>query len=151
MLIIQLIISSLSLHNLNLLLCILSIFYFDIVLMALFCAAIRIDSFSLLSFPFLSHVHVFSCKISLVCRLKCSHSCFFSHFCLQIIFVLLMLVLSILFLVTTISLPLRFFNVVFWNFFRCINFIFNAGESSSSSFSWQSVCLHHLWDVRPYA
>ena len=34
-------------------------FFFDIVLRALFCAAIRRDSVSLSRFPFLSHVQVF--------------------------------------------------------------------------------------------
>ena len=47
---------------------------FDIVLMASFCAVIRRDSFSLLMFPFLIHVQVFLCEISLVCHLKCPYS-----------------------------------------------------------------------------
>ncbi len=38
--------------------------------MVLFCAAIRRDSVSLLKFPFLSHVHLFSREMSLVSRLK---------------------------------------------------------------------------------
>ena len=37
--------------------------------MALFCAAFRRDSTSLLRFPFLSKV--FKCEIYLICRLKC--------------------------------------------------------------------------------
>ena len=37
-------------------------------------------------FPFLSHVQVFSCKILLVCRLKCPHSCFSFHFHFLVIF-----------------------------------------------------------------
>ena len=53
---------------------------FDIVLVALFCAAIRRDSVSLLRFPFLSRVQVFSSETSLVCRLKYPYSCFSSHF-----------------------------------------------------------------------
>ena len=50
--------SSLSLHSLHLLFsCVLSILALIwLVLMALFCAAIRRDSVSLLKFPFLSHV-----------------------------------------------------------------------------------------------
>ena len=79
-----------------------------IVLMALFWAAIRRDSVSLLRFLFLSHTRVFSSKTSLVCRLKCRWSCFSSHFCFLVISVLLMLVLSVLFLVFLISLPPRF-------------------------------------------
>ena len=54
--------------------------------MALFRAAIRRDSVSLLRFPFLIHVKVFSCRISLVSCLKCPYSCFsfpflFSSYC----------------------------------------------------------------------
>ena len=41
-----------------------------LVLIALFCAAIRRDSVSLLRFPFLCHVHVFLCEMSIVSRLK---------------------------------------------------------------------------------
>ena len=77
---------------------------FDIVLITFFCAAIRRDSFSLLRFPFLCHVQVFSCAILLVCLLKYPYSCFSSHFYLLIFFALLMLVLSVLFLVTVICL-----------------------------------------------
>ena len=67
-LIMWLIVSSLSPHNLHLLFrCILSILALIwLVLMALFCAAIRRDSFSFLRFPFLSHVHVFSCEMLLI-------------------------------------------------------------------------------------
>ena len=56
-----LIVLSLSPHNLHMLFCcILSILAFIwLVLMALFWAAIRGDSVSLLRFPFLSHIHVF--------------------------------------------------------------------------------------------
>ena len=76
------------------------------VLIASFWAAIKRDSFSFLRFSFLSHVQVFSCEISLVCRLKSPCRCFSSHFCFLVIFVLLIFVLSVLFLVTVISLPL---------------------------------------------
>ena len=48
--------------------------------MALFCAAIRRESVSLLGFPFLSHVQVFLYEISSVCRLKYPYSCFSSNF-----------------------------------------------------------------------
>ena len=61
-LIMWLIISSLSPHSLHLLFCwvfsILTLIW--LVLMALFCATIRRYSVSLLMFPFLSHVQVFS-------------------------------------------------------------------------------------------
>ena len=66
-----LIVSYLSQHNQHLLffwvLSILALIW--LVLMALFCAAIRRDSVSLLKFPFLSHVLVFSCEMSLFSRL----------------------------------------------------------------------------------
>ena len=68
-LIISLIISSVSSHQ-NLLFCALSIFSFDIDRMALFCAAIKRDSVSLLSFHFLGLVLVFSCEIFLFCPLN---------------------------------------------------------------------------------
>ena len=71
-LIMWLIVSSLSPHNLDLLFCcVLSILAFMwLVLMALFWVAIRRDSVSLLRFPFFTHVHVFSCEMSLVSHLK---------------------------------------------------------------------------------
>ena len=43
-------------------------------------AAIRSDLVSLLMFPFLNYVHVFSCAISTVSRLKLPYSCFSSQF-----------------------------------------------------------------------
>ena len=101
-LIMWLIVSSLSPA---ILLCL--VYYFlDIILMGLCCA--RRDSVSLLRFPLLSHVHVFSCEISLVCRLKCPYSCFSSHFCFLLIFVLLMHLLFVLILMAVIGLPLCF-------------------------------------------
>ena len=78
--------------------------------MALFYTAIRRDSVSLLKFPFLSHVQVFSCEISLVCRLKFPYNSFSSHFCSLLIVVLLILVLLVLFLVAISSLSLLFFK-----------------------------------------
>ena len=79
-------------------------FCFDIVLMVLFSAAIGRDSISVLRLPFFSPVLVFSCEVSLVCRLKYPYSCFSSHFYFLIIFVPLMLLLFVLFLVAVISL-----------------------------------------------
>ena len=71
-LIMWLMVSSLSPHNLHLLFCcVLSIFSLIwLVLMALFCAAIRRDSVSLLKFPFLTHVQVLSCEMLFISRLK---------------------------------------------------------------------------------
>ena len=77
--------------------------------MVFICVTVRRDSVSFLRFPFLSHVQVLPCNMSLVCRLKCPYSCLSSHFCFLIIFVLLILVLSVLFMVAMISLPPRFF------------------------------------------
>ena len=59
-LIMWLMVSSLTLHSQHLLFCcVLSILALIwLVITALFCAAIRRDSFSLLKFPFLSHVQV---------------------------------------------------------------------------------------------
>ena len=71
-LIIWLIVSSLSPHSLHSLFCwVLSIRdLIWLVLMALFCAAIRRDSVSLLKFPFLSHVLVLSWEILFISHLK---------------------------------------------------------------------------------
>ena len=83
-LIMWLIVMSLSLHNLHLLFyCILSILALIwLFFIALFYAAIRRDSVSLLRFPFLSHVHVISWEILFISRLKRPLSCFFPIFVL---------------------------------------------------------------------
>ena len=67
-----LMVSSLSPHSLHLLFyCVLSILALIwLVLSALFCAAIRRDSVSLLKFHFISHVHVLSCEMLFISRLK---------------------------------------------------------------------------------
>ena len=67
-----LMVSSLSPHCLHLLfVCVLSILTLIwMVIMALFCAAIRKDSVSLLKFPFLSHVQILSCEMLFISRLK---------------------------------------------------------------------------------
>ena len=72
--------------------------------MVLFCAAIRRDSVSLLKFLNFSHIHVFSCEISLVSRLKCPLSYFSSDFC----FFFFLFVLSVLLPVAVISFLPRF-------------------------------------------
>ena len=65
-------VSSPSPHNLHLpFYCIFSIIaLIRLVLMALFCTDIWRDSVSLLRFPFISHVHVFSYEMSFVSRFK---------------------------------------------------------------------------------
>ena len=76
------IVLSQSPHNLPLQFCyVLSILALTLlVLMALFSAAIRKDSVSLLKFSFLSHVHVFSREIPPVSRLKYHKVAFFPFF-----------------------------------------------------------------------
>ena len=82
LLIMCLFVSSLSPHNLYLSFCsvltILTLIW--VVLMALFCAAIRRDLVSFLRFPLFSHVHVYSCEMSVVSLLKPPRGCFSSHF-----------------------------------------------------------------------
>ena len=72
LLIMWLMVSSLSLHSLHLLFCwvisILTLIW--LVLMVLFCAAIRRDSVSLLKFPFLIQVQVLSCAMLFIRHLK---------------------------------------------------------------------------------
>ena len=81
-LIMSLMVSSLSPHNLHLLLfCVLSILaLLWLVLLALFCAATKRNSVSLLRFPFPSHLHIFSCVMLLVSQLKCQQSYFLFPF-----------------------------------------------------------------------
>ena len=107
LLIMWLMASSLSLHSLHLLFCcVLSILALIwLVLMALFCAAIRRHSVSLLKFLFLSHVQVLSCEMLFISRLNRPQSCFPSHFCFLVIVILLSIVLSVSFLMAVISPP----------------------------------------------
>ena len=95
-LIMWLIVSSLSPHSLHLLFCcVLSIHALIwLVLLALFCAAIRRVSVSLLRFPFLSLVQVFSCEMMFICRLKRPYSCFSSYFCFLFIVIQMSIVLA---------------------------------------------------------
>ena len=60
--------------------------------MALFCAAIKRDSVSLLGFPFTTHDQVFSCEMSLV-------------------IIILLILVFMLFLVALISLSLFFYTL----------------------------------------
>ena len=78
LLIVWLIVSSLSPHNLHMLFCcVLSILaLISLVLMTLFYAANKRDSVSHLRFPFLRHVHVFSCDMSLGSHLKRLERCY---------------------------------------------------------------------------
>ena len=89
-----LMVSSLSPHSRHLLFCcVFSILaLIELVLMALFYAAIRRDSVSLLKFPFLSQVLVFWCEMLFISHLKRPLSCFSSHFCFVVIVILLAIV-----------------------------------------------------------
>ena len=110
-LIMWLMVSSLSPHSLHLLFCyVLSIIALIwLVLIALFCAAIRKDSVSFLKFPFLSHVQVLSCEMLFISRSKLPWSCFSFHFCFLVFVILLSIVSSVLFLMAVISPPCESF------------------------------------------
>ena len=137
LLIIWLISSFLSLHNLHLLFCcVLSILVWkELVLMASSCAAIRRDSVSFSGFPFLNHVQVFSCENSLACRFKFPYSFFFrcllsSYFCSVDV--------CVAWIVSggcNQSSPVLFY-VVFVALYQCIDAILNTSEFSFSLFSW---------------
>ena len=83
---------------LAILLCIIDLHLNIIGPYAVFCAAKRRGSVSLLKLPFLSHLHVLSCVISSVYRKKYPISRFSSHFCFFVFLVFLILVLSVLLL-----------------------------------------------------
>ena len=126
-----LIVSSLSPHNIHLLFCcVLSIFALMwLVFMALFCAAIRRDSVSLLRFPFLSHVHVFSCEMSL----KTSTELFFftllfSGYCRSVNLCVVSIVSG-----DCNQSSSAFFYVVFESLYRWVRAVFKAGKSPSPS------------------
>ena len=71
-------------------------------LKALFCTAIIRDPVSLFRFP-VCNVHVLSCEMPLVNRLKHSFCCFSFHVCFLVSVILLVLVLSVLFLEAVLS------------------------------------------------
>ena len=136
-LIMWLIAASLSPHNLHLLFCcVLSILVLIwLVLMAFFCAAIRRDSISLLRFSFLSHVHVFSCDMSFLCRLKRPSSCFSSHLFSGYCRPAGPRVVSIVSGGCNQSSSALSY-VVFKSLYRCVHAVFTVDKSSSSFFSW---------------
>ena len=118
--------------------------------MTLFCAVVRRDLVSLKRFLLLSHVQVFSCKISSVYRLKYTYSCFSPHFCFLVV-VLLIIMTSVKFLVAVSSLSLLFFlcslrflllmhphHFQYWRVLVLLLFLTYI------------VCLYHLSDVRLY-
>ena len=150
--IIWLMVSSLFPHNLHLLFCcvfsILGLIF--LILMALFCPAIRRDSISLLRFPFLNHVHIFFSEKLLTSCLKRQLSCFASHFWFLVVIVQLVFVLSVLLRVAVISLPPRFWSLqvvvlMHQHCFQCWQVIFFL------LFLVHIVCQRHLWDLMPPA
>ena len=132
---IWIIVSSLSLHNLHLLICwVLSIFAFIwLDLMALFCTAISRHSVSCFRYPFLNHVHVFSCAISLIFRSNYPYSCFSSHFCFLVFVVFLSITNDVIRCYNWTYLALC--NAVFESVCWCIYAIIKAGEFLSFFFS----------------
>ena len=99
------------------------------VLMALFCAAIRRASVPLLRFSFRSHVQVFSCAISPVCRLKYPYSCFSSHFCFLVFVVFLSILMLPVLLAALINLSLLF---LIWSLGPCIETSTQSSRLASS-------------------
>ena len=102
-----------------------------ILLLCVFCAASRRESFSLLIFPFLSHIHIFSGEISLV---ELSIQLFF-FFVFWLFFFCWCLCCLYRFW-SLKSVVLWTLHVIFKSLYRCINAVFSAGKSSSSFFSW---------------
>ena len=122
--------------------CYFAIFVFTLfVHMALFCVAIRRDSFSLLRFPFLRHAQTSSWEISLVCRFKYPYNCFSSHICFLVIVVLLILVLLVLFLVAVISLSLLFLSA----FHHTTKMVY--AQTRICPWKWNTKMSLRLWDI----
>ena len=139
-----LIVSSLSPHSLHLLFCwVLSILALIwLVLMALSCAAIRRDSVSLLRFPFLSQVQVFWCEMLFISRLKAVTVFYFPFLflsCRSIVYHVVRIVSD-----GCNQCSFVFFYVVFEPLYRCINAVFDAGNSSSS------LCTRYIWSAPLY-
>ena len=133
-LLMQLIVSSRSLHSIHLLFCcVLSILALIwLVLTALFCAAIRSDSVSLLMFPFLSQVQAFSCEMWVF---QMPIELFFFPFLFPCYYH------SVVHRVVSFDTDgcnqfFVFFDLVFESLYRYVNAFFNAGKSSSFLFYW---------------
>ena len=135
-----LIVLSPSQRNWHLLFCrvlsILALTY--LVLTALFCAAIRKESVSLLRFPFFNHVHVFSCKIPLVSRLIKPCSCLLSIFFFVDVYVVCIVAGH-----CNLSLSMIVY-VIFVSLYRYINAIFNPGKTFYFFFSWHLQSMSAL-------
>ena len=99
-------VSSRSLHNLHLLFCCVFWYFAStyLIFMMLFNATIRRDSISFFRLPYRRYVHVFSCAISSICRLKYPWNCFCHFRFLLFVAFLLFRMLPLLFLAVQISL-----------------------------------------------
>ena len=86
---------------------------------------------TLFNFPFLSYIQVFSSEMSFISRLK-RPELFPSHFCFVVIVILLVTSQSVSFLMAVISPPSCFFYVIIESLYRCLDTVFDAGNSSSS-------------------
>ena len=152
-------VSSLSPNNLHLLFCYVLSFLALIwlVLMALFCATIRRDSVSLLKFPFLIHVHVFSGTMLLVSCLKRPYSCFSSHFCFLVMIRDVSIVSGCCYQSSS-----TLFYVVLKSLNWCVNAVFKASKTSppfiletynlsTSSLGCNALCMviifFFLWSI----
>ena len=140
-LIMWMIVSSLSPHNLHLLFFASLLFSFHIVLLVLFCAASRRDVVSFLRFSFLSLVQVFSSEILLVCISKL-HTVVYLP-----IFVFLLFCSFIACIICIVFWSLK---SVFLRAFLCnLQVILSIHRLSwmLAPPSKQTVYLRHLWDV----
>ena len=134
-LIIWLMVSTLSLCLHLLFCCHLSILTLIwLVLIVLFCAAIKWDSVSLLKFLFLSHVQGLSCEMLFSSCSKVPCSCFPSHFFLSFCHSVIYRVVSIVSDGRSQS-SFVFFYVIFESLYGCVNAVFDAGKSTSTFFS----------------
>ena len=139
-----LMVPSLSPHSLHLLFCcVLSILaLIGLVLPALFCAAIRRDSVSLLKFPFLSHVQVWSCEMLFISCLKTPINLFsflfsFPSYCYSVVHRVISIISD-----GCNEYSIVFLYIVFESLYQSVNAVFNAGKSFTSLFSWNILSVN---------
>ena len=134
----ELIVLSLSPHNLQLLFCcvlsVLALIY--LVLMALFYAAIRRDSVSLLRFPLFSHIQVFAClSLEMFIQLFFLLFLFYGYSCSVDAYVVCIVSSD-----CNQSSSAFLCNLLVTEIWRILFLLFLT----------HTVCQRHLWDVRPY-
>ena len=119
-------------------------------LMSLSWAAIRRDSVTLLKFPLLGHVLVFSCEMLSINHSKRPLSCFFPYlfpsYCHSIVHRVVCIISD-----GYNQSPFEFFYVVIESFYGSVSAVFNAGKSLPPSFLIHIVSQRRLWDIMPYA